>query len=149
MPEHRCDECGRTFPFPHRLRAHELVHTDDRPFECGVCGDAFRQVHALNGHHKRLHSDAPPEDPHPCTQCPKVFKRLTGLRRHMAVHVNSAPVACPYCAVTFARKSTMLAHARRHGPMDELQCVKCKRPFGSDVAKLTLHAKTHLPRHKA
>ena len=45
-----CAECGNRFRNDYNLKAHMLVHTDERPFQCLECGNRFKGVQHLISH---------------------------------------------------------------------------------------------------
>lgn len=61
-----------------------LIHTDQKPFRCDECDQAFRQKQLLK-RHKNLYHDPnyvppiPKEKTHECPECSKAF-------RHKASH---------------------------------------------------------------
>ena len=54
MKKHQCSECMRWFASKQNLVEHIYTHTGDRPFECTICDQAFRQASQLSLH-KRKH----------------------------------------------------------------------------------------------
>ena len=143
---HPCIECGQVFPFPYLLRDHMRLHTGEQPFVCGICNKTFSRVNSLISH-QRTHMPPPPQPsttiPFPCARCPKVFSSELNLRKHFENHLRTKLLACEFCSATFTRKSSLDVHVRMHGSEDDLLCVRCKRPFGTDVAKLVLHMESH------
>ncbi|XP_045509131.1 zinc finger protein 888-like isoform X1 [Colias croceus] len=53
--DHICNECGKKFYTATTLRAHQLIHSDERSFMCEECGDTFKQPAALYTHYKLVH----------------------------------------------------------------------------------------------
>lgn len=51
--KHQCSECMRWFASKQNLVEHIYTHTGDRPFECIVCGQAFRQASQLSLHRRK------------------------------------------------------------------------------------------------
>ncbi len=53
MKKHQCSECMRWFASKQNLVEHIYTHTGDRPFECTICGKAFRQASLLSLHRRK------------------------------------------------------------------------------------------------
>lgn len=51
--KHQCSECLRWFASKQNLVEHIYTHTGDRPFECTICGQAFRQASQLSLHRRK------------------------------------------------------------------------------------------------
>lgn len=45
-----CDACGKFYSRKDNLRAHQRVHTGEKPYECLECGKLFRWKSALQAH---------------------------------------------------------------------------------------------------
>lgn len=45
-----CPECNRNFNLRHHLQNHLLIHTGEKLFICGKCGQAFRKKWTLTRH---------------------------------------------------------------------------------------------------
>lgn len=68
-----------------------LVHTDQKPYHCGACNQAFRQKQLLRRHENIYHNPAyippmPKEKTHICPTCSRQFRHKGNLIRHMAFH---------------------------------------------------------------
>lgn len=54
----QCELCNQNFPSPRALSAHRRTHACERPYHCGVCGEAFAQSGQLARHIRNHHKDA-------------------------------------------------------------------------------------------
>ncbi|KAM3955047.1 zinc finger and BTB domain-containing protein 41-like [Aphomia sociella] len=57
--KHDCPVCGKQFSRPCNRERHMLVHTDVRPFECNVCGKAFKSLREKRDHIAYVHMKKP------------------------------------------------------------------------------------------
>ena len=69
---HECDVCEKHFTQSSSLKAHMLIHTNEKPYECDVCEKRFRQSQHLKSH-VRIHTN---ERPYECDVCEEVFVNL-------------------------------------------------------------------------
>lgn len=68
-----------------------LIHSDQKPFQCDECDQAFRQKQLLKRHKNLYHNPnyvppTPKEKTHECPECNKAFRHKGNLIRHLAVH---------------------------------------------------------------
>ena len=130
-----CKACDKRFSTKHQVRLHDdLVHKDERKWECGVRGQTapffftlrylidtpflWQQCdkrYASSTHLKThmLSHNASPEErkPFKCPHCQKRYSRADSLRAHMVVHeINSKPYKCGGCQTGF----TLAKDCRRH-----------------------------------
>ncbi|XP_041054072.1 zinc finger protein 408 isoform X1 [Carcharodon carcharias] len=80
-----CTICGKTLRDPHTFRAHERLHTGERPFKCNECGKAYTLATKLR-RHQRIHLT---EKPFKCDICGKGYTMTQSLKRHRASHKKS------------------------------------------------------------
>ncbi|XP_052358673.1 zinc finger protein 436-like [Oncorhynchus keta] len=69
--KHICHTCYKEFDKGHRLKRHELSHSDDKPFKC--------QLSQLKSH-LRVHTG---ERPFQCQRCDKSFNHNVSLKKHV------------------------------------------------------------------
>jgi KRAB domain-containing zinc finger protein len=67
------------FVSPSKLTVHMRIHTNEKPYECDVCDEVFRQLGHLQVH-MRIHTN---EKPYECDVCEKHFTRAEGLQKHV------------------------------------------------------------------
>ncbi|KAL4705088.1 hypothetical protein ACJJTC_002736 [Scirpophaga incertulas] len=53
--DHTCNVCGKKFYTSSTLRAHQLIHSEQRSYMCEDCGDTFKQRAALYTHSRLVH----------------------------------------------------------------------------------------------
>lgn len=76
---HKCSECDRTFRTPADMRNHyRAEHTNERPFECMICGNNFAKQKLLN-QHLFLHQV---KKHFKCRYCPLEFSQPAGRHGH-------------------------------------------------------------------
>lgn len=86
-----------------------LVHTDQKPFECTECDQAFRQKQLLKRHINLYHNPdyvapKPHDKNHQCPSCDRVFRHKGNLIRHMAMHDPDPKVVAESKALKNGRK---------------------------------------------
>ncbi|KAL6461746.1 hypothetical protein MHYP_G00298910 [Metynnis hypsauchen] len=79
-----CLMCGKALRDPHTLRAHERLHTGDRPYKCEQCGKGYTMATKLRRHMKS-HLD---EKPHRCEICGGRYTLMQSLQRHLRSHTK-------------------------------------------------------------
>lgn len=86
-----------------------LVHTDQKPFQCSQCDQAFRQKQLLKRHINLYHDPnyvppTPKEKTHVCPSCERQFRHKGNLIRHMSLHDPDSSVREHAMALKVGRK---------------------------------------------
>uniref|UniRef100_A0A1Q3F944 Putative ovo n=1 Tax=Culex tarsalis TaxID=7177 RepID=A0A1Q3F944_CULTA len=83
----KCKFCVASFLQMNDLRRHMRKHTNERPYPCPHCTQAFQRVEHVNSHVKQIHSRP---GLHCCTMCVQYFATEEELMEHKN---SSHPVA--------------------------------------------------------
>ena len=89
-----CPVCGKALRDPHTLRAHERLHSGERPFRCPQCDRAYTLATKLRRHLKSHMTDKP----YRCPICGMGYVLPHSLKRHQLSHqrgVSSSPSLPP------------------------------------------------------
>ncbi|XP_075401892.1 zinc finger protein 408 [Tenrec ecaudatus] len=92
---HLCPVCGKALRDPHTLRAHERLHSGERPFVCPQCGRAYPLATKLRRHLKSHLADKP----YRCPTCGMGYTLPQSLKRHQLSHQPAAPAAAAEATV--------------------------------------------------
>ncbi|XP_037378254.1 zinc finger protein 408 isoform X2 [Talpa occidentalis] len=79
---HLCPVCGKALRDPHTLRAHERLHSGERPFPCPQCDRAYTLATKLRRHLKSHLADKP----YRCPTCGMGYSLPQSLKRHQLSH---------------------------------------------------------------
>ncbi|XP_062949761.1 zinc finger protein 408 isoform X1 [Cynocephalus volans] len=88
---HLCPVCGKALRDPHTLRAHERLHSGERPFPCPQCDRAYTLATKLRRHLKSHLADKP----YRCLTCGMGYTLPQSLKRHQLSHQPAAPSGPP------------------------------------------------------
>uniref|UniRef100_A0A336MKI2 CSON003046 protein n=1 Tax=Culicoides sonorensis TaxID=179676 RepID=A0A336MKI2_CULSO len=102
----KCHLCDFETKQEFLLRRHIKRHSDDRPYICEKCNQAFGSLDILKSHYI-VHTN---DRPFICLQCPKTYKTKAKLRAHISQIHQGNRVQCPCC--DFNGTSTQVL--RRH-----------------------------------
>lgn len=135
---HTCEFCSATFGCPSFLIAHQIIHTDKKPYICEKCGRSFKRNSHLKRHEK-IHSQALMKQ-YQCDTCQRNFMELSNLKIHQRIHSNEQPYACIFCNKTFKFSSSLKVHTRSHTGGKPYVC-QCELAF-DNAKELKAHKST-------
>ena len=168
-----CTHCGKRFTTNNHRKVHERLHTGELPYGCSKCDKRFADRSNMKNHertHERveiggdwlaqyktsnnqtlqgLHGnpemdqEREPEKTLPCTECDKMFKYPSDLKRHLTTHTNEKLINCSTCQKKFKDPSSMKEHERLHSDNPKpFVCIECGKTF-SQASNLRKHSRTH------
>jgi len=157
-----CKECGDAFRLKVLLVQHQRIHSEEKGWKCGDCGQVFRGVSEFNEHRKGHVAAEPqpgpsraPEDalqkreqtereakPFECEECGKRFKKNAGLSQHLRVHSREKPFDCEECGRSFKVSTHLFRHQKLHTADKPFACRACGREF-PDRQELLKHQRAH------
>ncbi|TDG52509.1 hypothetical protein AWZ03_000742 [Drosophila navojoa] len=125
------ETCKKGFTTAAGLR-HHVDHAHRELCElhaCTVegCDQSFPRTRMLTHHLKKVHNICKPENPvHPCSDCDKVFRCPTALKKHMYKHTGEElPISCNICNKRFHINSELRDHLLRHAGVKNHVCPYC------------------------
>ena len=114
--KHFCQECGKGFTRPDKLKRHTIIHSPDRPCIPCVC--------------KESHG------------CERTFYRNDSMKRHALTHTLDKPYTCEECGKNFSRPDYLTKHIGHvHKRAFKHLCTLCD--YGTREAKrLKIHIRS-------
>ena len=118
-----CKDCNKLFSSQSTLDKHSYVHKELK-FNCEHCGRRFPFESRLEQHlmtHINTHLSWPKKS------CPKTFKSVGDVNRHVKVHAKGGWYQCTYCDYKNKDKRNTESHMRTHTKEEDGKyvCDKC------------------------
>ncbi|XP_069671027.1 zinc finger protein 664-like isoform X2 [Periplaneta americana] len=133
-----CGICGKCFPDSASLKSHGLLHAGNKRFSCDVCGKCFSRSANLNMH-SRVHTVKKSFN---CDMCGKCFSHSGDFKKHLSVHTGEKPFSCDLCGKFFSRLTNLNTHSRVHTGLKPFSCDVCGKCF-SHSGCLKRHSRLH------
>ena len=125
-------KCQFTTPYECHLKRHQMIHTNEKNYECNECQKQFR-ILSIFKDHQLIHSN---ERHFVCdwSECGKRFKRASDLNKHKRnIHLKEKRFECDFkdCGKKFFRNSNLNSHKRIHSGEKPFVCLNqiCGQKF--------------------
>ncbi|XP_016982220.1 serendipity locus protein H-1 [Drosophila rhopaloa] len=133
----KCPDCGKCLKLG-SMWMHRKIHSDNKKYQCDVCGQKFVQKINLT-HHARIHSS---EKPYECPECQKRFQERSHLQRHQKYHAQTRSYRCEKCGKMYKTERCLKVHNLVHLEQRPFACTVCDKSFISN-SKLKQHSNIH------
>ncbi|XP_038160355.1 myoneurin isoform X1 [Cyprinodon tularosa] len=77
-----------------------------------------------------------------CSECNKLFKDVSSLRRHEKIHKGLKPFGCIFCSKSFRQATQLKTHLRIHTGEKPFTCSDCDKCF-AQKCQLVAHRRMH------
>ncbi|XP_065922453.1 zinc finger protein 37 isoform X2 [Magallana gigas] len=124
-----CDICLKTYAKKRYVQQHRKRHTQEKKFQCSICGFKFFEQSKLKSHLEIHKPVTERELPYKCSICMKQFHNRTGWTEHMNTHTGQKPHKCSICGAEFAHSSALKRHEASHEPNHPIKCDFCEKKF--------------------
>ncbi|CAL4178335.1 unnamed protein product [Meganyctiphanes norvegica] len=114
------------FTVENYLVKHDLIHTDEKSYQCSFCQKSFSHTNKLYIHmstHRSVAIQKLDSQPLPVhtgngvyigSQCDKNFSQKRYLKNHPTSHIGENPYQCSQCDKAFSHKNNLIKHQRTH-----------------------------------
>ncbi|CAG9864872.1 unnamed protein product [Phyllotreta striolata] len=152
MVKFKCPVCEKLFP-KGSLQGHIRQHTEERPFECEICGKSFARKNNLQ-YHVRNHEKSEKakvksvaaEQSFLCYICGANFKKRAILQQHMQIHTGKL-CKCPHqgCIFVGRKMAELKEHFLIHLDEKNFACNTCDykgKTKSCLIRHMTMHKET-------
>jgi len=125
---HQCpvEACNYRNSSRAKVSRHQTAHTEERPWLCPLCGQAFKLAKQLRAH-TATHNKSPSSASLTCPVCNAHFSVARQLRLHIdSVHHKMKPFLCSFCGYSASSRSALKLHIRKHTGDKPFNCEECQ-----------------------
>ena len=122
------EDCGYKTTSSVKLDKHSGKHSEDKPWLCPLCGQAFKLARQLRVHTSSVHAKLSKASISSlsCQICKASFTSAKHLRQHVdSVHYKKKNFLCSFCGYSASSKSALKLHTRRHTGDKPFSCDEC------------------------
>ncbi len=136
---YNCDMCGKQYKLAKYLEGHIISHSIDRLYQCNICGQCFKNPGSIKKH-SCLH--IAPSKVKICEFCGKRYRDTHSFINHMITHdVPMANSICQYCGKSYTESPCFMEHSL--GGMRRVHGCKVCGKIYKDYLCLIKHVKVH------
>ena len=148
MKPYACPICGLRFHLIHNMKRHLQTHEESGDIEQGTAAGLLEAVEATatKGQSSTDQTNTVTTNANgymKCNLCKKWFSEEAALRRHMEVHSEKRPHACPICGWRFKQMHNMKRHLMTHSGAKPYSCDFCDKSYTDNYSLKQHVAKIH------
>ena len=128
--ENICEDCGKKFNNPGRLRRHKLVLHTQYPRDCEECGKSCTSSSDYLEHFKEAHDIGDSQELFTCEICARIVKGKVGLHMHKKHMHGNEKFTCTECGKQYKSKESLKYHmAVAHLGEYKFRCDECGKGY--------------------
>ncbi|CAL4231262.1 unnamed protein product [Meganyctiphanes norvegica] len=136
----KCPVCKKGFVTKRKCNYHTIMHSDEKPHVCNICGKSVKRKDLLKGHIERVHSTK--EKIHSCPECDFKCSHKQSFQKHMRTHKVPELIKCSLCDYQTRLQCKLNAHMVAHSDERSFICDECGKQYKT-AGILRTHKKIH------
>jgi len=139
-----CDVCDKKFIIKEYLTKHKFLHSDKKPYQCGICKSSFADSSAFRRHERTHKSNV-----FSCFVCDIQCKNPVSFKRHIK-RCKKSISKCYICNISFDKNNKYEEHFTFHSSTNH-NCERCNISFQDYFAfneHLLIHSKKDMDNNR-